>query len=43
MFQLLHRILAYASLALLVRHMAGALKHRFADRDAQVNVLRCML
>jgi len=42
-FQLLHRILAYALLALIVLHVAGALKHRFLDKDAQADVLRRML
>jgi cytochrome b561 len=42
-FQLLHRILAYALLALLVLHVAGALKHRFMDKDADADVLRRML
>jgi cytochrome b561 len=42
-FQLLHRIFAYALLALIVLHVAGALKHRFLDKDAQADVLRRML
>lgn len=42
-FQLLHRILAYALLTLIVLHVAGALKHRFLDKDAQADVLRRML
>lgn len=42
-FQLLHRILAYALLALIVLHVAGALKHRFLDKDADSDVLRRML
>lgn len=42
-FQLLHRILAYALLALLVLHVAGALKHRFLDKHADADVLRRML
>jgi len=42
-FQLLHRILAYTLLALLVLHVAGALKHRFMDKDADADVLRRML
>jgi cytochrome b561 len=42
-FQLLHRLLAYTLLALLVLHVAGALKHRFLDRDPQADVLRRML
>ena len=42
-FQLLHRVLAYALLALLLLHVAGALKHRFLDRHAGADVLRRML
>jgi cytochrome b561 len=42
-FQLLHRVLAYALLALLVLHVAGALKHRFLDKRADADVLRRML
>jgi cytochrome b561 len=42
-FQLLHRILAFALLALLVLHVAGALKHRFLDKHADADVLRRML
>jgi cytochrome b561 len=42
-FQLLHRILAYALLALVVLHVVGALKHRFLDKDALSDVLRRML
>lgn len=42
-FQQLHRVLAYALLALIVLHIAGALKHRFLDRDADADVLRRML
>jgi cytochrome b561 len=42
-FQLLHRVLAYTLLGLLVLHVAGALKHRFLDRDSQADVLRRML
>lgn len=42
-FQLLHRIFAYALLALIVLHLAGALKHRFFDKDASTDVLRRML
>lgn len=42
-FQLLHRVLAYALLALLVLHVAGALKHRFMDKEADADVLRRML
>lgn len=42
-FQLLHRIFAYALLALVLLHVAGALKHRFLDKEAQTDVLRRML
>lgn len=42
-FQLLHRVLAYTLLGLLVLHVAGAIKHRFIDKDAQTDVLRRML
>ena len=42
-FQLLHRIFAYALLVLIVLHVAGALKHRFVDRDEDADVLRRML
>ncbi|MEG1282651.1 MAG: cytochrome b [Comamonas sp.] len=42
-FQWLHRVLAYTLLGLLVLHIAGALKHRFIDKDAQADVLKRML
>lgn len=42
-FQLLHRIFAYTLLTLVVLHVAGALKHRFLDKDAESDVLRRML
>lgn len=42
-FQLLHRIFAYTLLALVVLHVAGALKHRLLDKDGQTDVLRRML
>lgn len=42
-FQLLHRILAYTLLALVVLHVAGALKHRLLDKNGQTDVLRRML
>lgn len=42
-FQLLHRWLAWALLALVVMHVAGALKHRFFDGDPDSDVLRRML
>jgi cytochrome b561 len=41
-FQLLHRIFAYTLLALIVLHVAGALKHRLLDRGGQTDVLRRM-
>jgi len=41
-FRLLHRILAYALLALVVLHVAGALKHRLLDKDPEADVLRRM-
>lgn len=42
-FQLLHRVLAYTLLALIALHIAGALKHRFFDKDPQADVLKRML
>lgn len=42
-FQMLHRFLAYALLGLVVLHVAGALKHRFMDKNEQTDVLRRML
>lgn len=42
-FQLLHRVLAYTLLALVVLHVAGALKHRFFDKGRQTDVLGRML
>jgi len=41
-FQLLHRVLAYTLLGLVVLHVAGALKHRFLDRDRANDVLSRM-
>ena len=41
-FQLLHRVLAYTLLGLVVLHVAGALKHRFFDRDRANDVLTRM-
>lgn len=41
-FQLLHRLSAYALGVLVVLHVAGALKHRLVDRDPQADVLRRM-
>ncbi len=42
-FQLLHRVLAYTLLGLIALHIAGALKHRFFDKDPQADVLKRML
>ncbi|WP_028693838.1 cytochrome b [Pseudomonas cremoricolorata] len=42
-FQWLHKVLAYSLLALITLHVAGALKHRFLDRDPSKDVLRRML
>lgn len=42
-FQWLHKTLAYTLLGLIVLHVAGALKHRFYDKDARNDVLRRML
>jgi len=41
-FQALHRYLAYTLLFLVVLHVAGALKHRFLDRDRGNDVLSRM-
>lgn len=40
LFEALHGLLAYALLALVVFHIAGALKHRFLRRDPAEDVLR---
>jgi cytochrome b561 len=42
-FQALHRYLAYTLLALIVLHVAGALKHRFVDKDRANDVLSRMI
>ena len=42
-FQLLHKVCAYTLLALIVLHIAGALKHRFYDKAPRNDVLRRML
>jgi cytochrome b561 len=42
-FRLTHKVLAYTLLALVCLHVAGALKHRFVDRDKTNDVLRRML
>jgi cytochrome b561 len=41
-FQALHRYLAYTLLVLVVLHVAGALKHRFVDKDRGNDVLSRM-
>ena len=41
-FQALHRYLAYTLLVLVVLHVAGALKHRFLDKDRGNDVLSRM-
>jgi cytochrome b561 len=38
-----HGILAFTILALVVLHVAGALKHRFMDKDPDADVLKRML
>jgi cytochrome b561 len=42
-FQMLHRWLAYTLLGLIALHAAGALKHRFFERDRANDVLSKML
>lgn len=42
-FQWLHRLLAYALLALALLHVIGALKHRLVDRGGESDVLGRML
>ncbi|GLU31940.1 cytochrome b/b6 domain-containing protein [Trinickia caryophylli] len=42
-FQWLHRTLAYTLLALIVLHIAGALRHRLFDPDRRNDVLRRIL
>lgn len=42
-FQLLHRVLAYTLLGLIALHIAGAVKHRFFDKDPHADVLKRML
>ncbi|ABD88279.1 cytochrome b [Rhodopseudomonas palustris] len=43
LFQLLHKTLAYSLLALITLHVAGALKHRFLDKDPRTDVLPRMI
>lgn len=38
-FQFLHKTLAYSLLALVTLHVAGALKHRYFDKDRRTDVL----
>jgi cytochrome b561 len=38
-----HEILAFTILALVILHVAGALKHRFMDKDPDADVLKRML
>ncbi len=42
-FQLLHRVLAYTLLGLIALHIAGALKHRFFDKNTDADVMKRML
>lgn len=42
LFQRLHSLMAYALIALVVLHVAGALKHAIVDKDPEANVLRRM-
>lgn len=39
LFQFLHKTLAYSLLALVTLHIAGALKHRYFDKDRRTDVL----
>lgn len=43
LFQFLHKTLAYSLLALVILHVAGALKHRYFDKDRRTNVLPRMI
>lgn len=38
LFQFLHKTLAYSLLALIILHVAGALKHRYFDKDRRADV-----
>lgn len=42
-FRWAHRVMAYLLLALVLVHVAGALKHRFLGRDSENDVLRRMI
>jgi cytochrome b561 len=43
LFQFLHKTLAYSLLALVTLHLAGALKHRYFDKDRRTDVLPRMI
>jgi cytochrome b561 len=43
LFQLLHKTLAYSLLALITLHVAGALKHRYFDKDRRTDVFSRMI
>lgn len=43
LFQFLHKTLAYSLLALVALHLAGALKHRYFDKDRRTDVLPRMI
>lgn len=43
LFQVLHKTLAYMLLGLVALHVAGALKHRFLDKDRSTDVLPRMI
>ncbi|MCP9628718.1 cytochrome b/b6 domain-containing protein [Rhodopseudomonas palustris] len=42
-FQFLHKVLAYTLLGLVALHVAGALKHRFLDKNPKADVLPRMM
>ncbi|WP_311222618.1 MULTISPECIES: cytochrome b/b6 domain-containing protein [unclassified Acidovorax] len=42
-FQLIHKVLAYVLLGVIAAHVAGAVKHRWFDRNPEADVLRRML
>ncbi|MCG6207646.1 cytochrome b [Rhodopseudomonas sp. HC1] len=42
-FQFLHKVLAYTLLGLVALHVAGALKHRFVDKNPKADVLPRMM
>lgn len=43
LFRFLHKTLAYSLLALIMLHVAGALKHRFVDKNRLTDVLPRMI